>query len=205
MFPDLLRDDSFRVETPRLWLRWPRAQDVPQLVEQAGNIHVAKYTALIPHPYDVTDGQTFVLSSRKQNLLGAGLSLALTTKSGSRACIGMIGAKPGADHSASLGYWLAEPYWGNGLMGEAVDEVVALIFQVTSVAAIRAPVVRENVRSSRLLQARGFQAIGETRVSAPARQATFDGVEYAMSRASWKRYEQHRFQRPALCARRECA
>jgi hypothetical protein len=27
MFPDLLRDDVFRLETRRLWLRWPRAAE----------------------------------------------------------------------------------------------------------------------------------------------------------------------------------
>ncbi len=27
MFPDLTRDDVFRIETKRLWLRWPRIQD----------------------------------------------------------------------------------------------------------------------------------------------------------------------------------
>ena len=27
MFPDLTRDDVFRLETRRLWLRWPRAAD----------------------------------------------------------------------------------------------------------------------------------------------------------------------------------
>ena len=27
MFPDLARDDVFRLETSRLWLRWPRMGD----------------------------------------------------------------------------------------------------------------------------------------------------------------------------------
>jgi hypothetical protein len=27
MFPDLTADDIFRIETERLWLRWPRASD----------------------------------------------------------------------------------------------------------------------------------------------------------------------------------
>ena len=31
MFPDLARDDVFRLETARLWLRWPRAADAAAL------------------------------------------------------------------------------------------------------------------------------------------------------------------------------
>ena len=36
MFPDLLRDDVFRLETRRLWLRWPRAGDVSLVARLAG-------------------------------------------------------------------------------------------------------------------------------------------------------------------------
>ena len=41
MFPDLTRDDVFRLETRRLWLRWPREADVPSLVRLAGEKVVA--------------------------------------------------------------------------------------------------------------------------------------------------------------------
>jgi hypothetical protein len=51
MFPDLLRDDVFRLETRRLWLRWPRAADTALIASLAGERDVAEMTANIPHPY----------------------------------------------------------------------------------------------------------------------------------------------------------
>ena len=36
MFPDLTRDDVFRLETRRLWLRWPRLADAQAIVRLAG-------------------------------------------------------------------------------------------------------------------------------------------------------------------------
>ena len=51
MFPDLTRDDVFRLETRRLWLRWPRHGDVQALVRLVGEKAVAEMTARIPHPY----------------------------------------------------------------------------------------------------------------------------------------------------------
>ena len=51
MFPDLLRDDVFRLETRRLWLRWPRAGDAAMIARLAGERDVAERTANIPHPY----------------------------------------------------------------------------------------------------------------------------------------------------------
>ena len=31
MFPEIAKDDVFRIETRRLWLRWPRLADAPAM------------------------------------------------------------------------------------------------------------------------------------------------------------------------------
>ncbi|MFZ0559474.1 MAG: N-acetyltransferase, partial [Methylovirgula sp.] len=51
MFPDLTRDDVFRLETTRLWLRWPRASDAAAVAAFAALPQVAQMTGNIPHPY----------------------------------------------------------------------------------------------------------------------------------------------------------
>ncbi len=51
MFHDLARDDVFRLETQRLWLRWPQAADAPALAALAGDWEVARMSAHLPHPY----------------------------------------------------------------------------------------------------------------------------------------------------------
>jgi hypothetical protein len=51
MFPDLTRDDVFRLETRSLWLRWPRIADAAAIARQAGEKAVAEMTANIPHTY----------------------------------------------------------------------------------------------------------------------------------------------------------
>ena len=48
MFPDLTRDDVFRLETRRLWLRWPRQADAQAIVRLAGEKSVAEMTARLP-------------------------------------------------------------------------------------------------------------------------------------------------------------
>jgi hypothetical protein len=64
MFPDLLRDDVFRLETRRLWLRWPRAADAALIASLAGEREVAEMTAHIPHPYPPGAAAEFVLKAR---------------------------------------------------------------------------------------------------------------------------------------------
>jgi hypothetical protein len=63
MFPDLFRDDVFTLETPRLFLRWPKASDAPTVAELAGDRRVAEMTASIPHPYPPDLSTKFVRAS----------------------------------------------------------------------------------------------------------------------------------------------
>ena len=103
MFPDLTRDDVFRLETRRLWLRWPRLADVQAIVRLAGEKAVAEMTARIPHPYDPEDAERFVFMARKSNADGKGLQLAITPKGRPNSLIG-VGrdrSEPGQGHAPS--------------------------------------------------------------------------------------------------------
>ena len=78
MFPELTRDDVFRLETRRLWLRWPRMADANAILRLAGEKAVAEMTASIPHPYPSQAVEPFVFGARKGNALGEHLVLAIT-------------------------------------------------------------------------------------------------------------------------------
>jgi RimJ/RimL family protein N-acetyltransferase len=125
MFPDLLRDDVFRLETARLWLRWPRSADVPALLTLGGEREVAEMTASIPHPYTKQDAANWTFASRAGNANGDAIVLALTLKDRPGDAIGAIGLHAGRGNSgglnrnAMLGFWLGRPYHGRGLMSEA--------------------------------------------------------------------------------------
>ena len=93
MFPELTRDDVFRLETRRLWLRWPRMADASAILRQAGEKAVAEMTASIPHPYPVDAVEPFIFAMRKGNALGEHLVLAITPRSKPNELIGMIGAQ----------------------------------------------------------------------------------------------------------------
>jgi hypothetical protein len=64
MFPDLTRDDVFRLETRRLWLRWPRLADAQAITRLAGEKAVAEMTARIPHPYTPEEAERFIFQAR---------------------------------------------------------------------------------------------------------------------------------------------
>ncbi|MGA9847140.1 MAG: GNAT family N-acetyltransferase, partial [Roseiarcus sp.] len=90
MFPDLARDDVFRLETARLWLRWPRASDAPAIHRFCSLWEVARYTARMPHPYPAGSAERFIYAAREANASGRDLTLVMTPSKGKRDVIGSI-------------------------------------------------------------------------------------------------------------------
>ncbi len=181
MFPDLLRDDVFRLETPRLWLRWPRAADATAIATLAGERDVAEMTAHIPHPYQAGAAVEFILTSRAKNLDGRSITLALEPKARPGAAIGCVGISERSPGAPELGYWLGKPYWGKGLMTEAARGLIALSFRVGLAGTLHATALRANPASRRVLEKCGFLPNGEAVIPAPARGGSLMVDQFSLS------------------------
>ncbi len=169
MFPDLLRDDVFRLETPRLWLRWPRASDARALARLGGDPHVAEMTASLPHPYTEQDAAGWIFASRRANAAGESLVLVLTLKSRPGEPIGVVGlhgTRPGA---ATLGFWLGRASQRQGLMSEAAQGALDLALRVAPVEEIQARIRAGDAASRRVLEKCGFDSQGSGLADLPAR------------------------------------
>ena len=55
MFPELTRDDVFRLETRRLWLRWPRIADSTAILRLAGEKAVAQWAGKLSARLDFAE------------------------------------------------------------------------------------------------------------------------------------------------------
>ncbi|MEL6948097.1 MAG: GNAT family protein [Pseudomonadota bacterium] len=69
----------------------------------------------------------------------------------------------GVSHSGTVGYWMGEPYAGQGFMSEAVREVCKCAFELHNLNRLEAATVLENERSQRLLRHCGFKEEGIAR------------------------------------------
>ena len=107
MFPDLARDDVFRIETPRLWLRWPRICDAAAIHKFCSQWEVARYTARIPHPYPQGSAERFIYAAREANASGRDLTLVMTPIKGKRDAVGSISLESRGKDRLALGYVLA--------------------------------------------------------------------------------------------------
>lgn len=183
MFPEITRDDIFRLETTRLWLRWPRASDADSFVKLAGDPEVARQTATIPYPYETQHAEKFILEARAHNANGSGLTLVIAPKKRPNEIIGVVAAQKSSESHASkargyspekrvaawLGFWLGRPYWSQGYMGEAASAFLDLVFGITTVDEIAAAAAPDNLASLQLLEKLGFTPAGRGSREAPAR------------------------------------
>lgn len=185
MFPELTRDDVFRLETRRLWLRWPRMADANAILRLAGEKAVAEMTASIPHPYPSQAVEPFVFAMRKGNALGEHLALAITPRSKPNELIGMISAHRQASGVPFIGYWLGTPHWGKGYATEAVQGLIDSLFSLIDVTAIEADTRVINPASRRVLEKSGFRSEGSFLKSLPARGGLFPCEQFRLDRSTW--------------------
>ena len=185
MFPDLARDDVFRLETPRLWLRWPRICDAAGIHKFCSQWEVARYTARIPHPYPPGSAERFIYASREANASGRELTLVMAPIRGKSDAIGSISFESrGADRLA-LGFALAQEAWGKGLATEAAEAMIDTAFGLTPTVEILASVRVENETSKGVLEKCGFALLGTGLQGAPARGGMVECHSFRLARADW--------------------
>lgn len=185
MFPDLTRDDVFRLETSRLWLRWPRMADAQAILRQAGDKAVAETTGTVPHPYPPSAVEPFIFGARKGNALGDHLVLAITLKHRPNDLIGMIGIHPKDGGLPFLGYWLGAAHWGEGYATEAAQAMIDAVFSLAATHAVEADARVINPASRRVLEKCGFRHEGSTLKSLPARGGLFPCDQFRLDRSTW--------------------
>ena len=77
--------------------------------------------------------------------------------------VGNIGFMRGTDverFNAEVGYWLAEPFWNQGIASEALREALRRYWAVTDVIRVFANVYESNIASIRVLEKVGFHKVG---------------------------------------------
>lgn len=139
---------------PLFELRPFTPEDLPALVEQASHPSVAaNLTDSFPNPFTEEAGRLFI----ERAMTGPALRRCIALEG---ICIGAIGLHPKEDlwrNNLELGYWLAYPHRGKGIMSEAIKQMVILGFEhFPQVNRIYATPFGTNTASQRALEKAGF-------------------------------------------------
>jgi RimJ/RimL family protein N-acetyltransferase len=186
LFPWLTRDEVFRIETPRMWLRWARPRDADRLQAIAAQKSVAEMTASWPHPLPAGEAARRIDISRLLNAAGNALILALTRKGEPDRLIGQIGCNAIASEHLGIGYMLDPVLAGQGLATEAVAGFAQALLTYTHIDHIGASSRTINPASRRVLEKSGFVFLRTGSLETSARGA-LEVDFFGLSRAQWKR------------------
>jgi RimJ/RimL family protein N-acetyltransferase len=108
---------------------------------------------LFPSPYSIDDAHRFIARATGPV---PGLLLAIEIQG---EAAGGIGIQPLDDvhhGTAEIGYWLAEPFWGKGIVTDAVRVLVPVAFEQTDIIRVQAGIFSGNPASMRVLEKCGF-------------------------------------------------
>ena len=133
----------------------------------------------LPYPYTEQDGKDYIseMLSADENETFA---FAITVED---KVIGSIGIfRQGNIHrqTAELGYYIAEEYWGKGIMTEAVKQICRYVFEKSDIMRIYAEPFAHNTASCRVLEKAGFQYEGTLRSNAVKNGKVIDMKMYSL-------------------------
>lgn len=153
-----------RIATRRLVLRAPIRGDVPDLVKLADNQNIATVLTRLPSPYTRADAIAFVeIFSQRAEERPYAITLDGTL-------IGVAGFSFREGQPPEIGYWLGEPYWGQGYATEAVRGLIEAAQATGQFRLITARALARNAASLHVLEKAGFRNVGEAVVESGERQ-----------------------------------
>ncbi len=152
-----------QLRTERLLLRPFTPKDAPTVQKLAGSKAIADTTLNIPYPYPNGLAESWIGSHAPRFRNGRGAIYAITLPE-NPLVIGSIGLVTIPDHQrAEMGYWLGQPYWGQGYMTEAARELLRYGFTELGLNRIYATHFSRNPASGRVMQKIGMQYEGTLR------------------------------------------
>lgn len=164
---------------PFVVLRFLEEGDAEKLEGLANNRKIADCLRdVFPHPYALADAIWFIEDCAKQE--GRTQAVRAIEVDGELAgCISLSFGQDVARFSCELGYWLAEPFWGKGVMTQAVCQMTEYAFSSLGKNRVFAQPFAQNFASQRVLEKAGFQREGVLRKSVYKNGVFQDAVLYA--------------------------
>ena len=150
-------EESFKLRA------WTKA-DIPALAKHLNNKKIwdncrdaLHCRDALPYPYTEKDAEQFigfVEGQSEQNNYCIEIN---------HEAAGNISLTKGTDverYNAELGYWLAEPYWNQGIMSEAIKQAIENYLSNSNTVRIHAHVYENNPASMKVLEKVGFHKCG---------------------------------------------
>ena len=158
--------------------------DLNDLVKFANNWNVAKnMTDKFPFPYSESNGKAFIELATKDDPIHI-FAIDINGQA-----VGGIGIHPQDDiyrKNAELGYWLAEPFWGQGIISNAIKQTIDFAFATYDIDRVFARPFGTNIASQKVLENNNFILEGKIEKNLIKNGELLDELIYSIRREHWK-------------------
>jgi ribosomal-protein-alanine N-acetyltransferase len=179
--------------TTRLIVRPYHPQDAPSMSLSGNSPAVAKYMSLMfPAPYELKHADEWIAINMAKPYQ---TDFGIYEKSSPEVSIGGIGLKPGVDifgHTAELGYWIGEKYWGKGYISEVVEAFTKWSFDSFQgkdgqrLKRLWGGVLSGNVGSMRCLEKCGYAPEGIMKGHIEKHGEVMDMHVFGLTKVDWE-------------------
>ena len=154
-----------------------QTSDVDSLAAYANNRNIWKNLRdAFPSPYTRHDAREFIRAIR---LREPETTFAIAVDGTAVGSIGFVMHSDVERVSAEIGYWLGEPFWGRGILTDALKGVTGYAMKTHGLTRIYALPFSWNVPSCRVLEKAGYVLEGRLRRSAIKDGRVTDQLRYA--------------------------
>lgn len=113
----------------------------------------------LPYPYTENDAEEYIIAMLSADKTKA-FAFAIEANDVVIGSIGVFRCDNIHSRTAEMGYYIGEPYWGNGFGTSAVKQICKYIFENTDIVRIFAEPFAYNIASCRVLEKAGFHLEG---------------------------------------------
>ena len=159
--------------TVRSW----EPEDLESLVSHADNRNIwLNLRDRFPHPYTRRAGREFLRYARGQQ---PETTFAIAVDGHAVGGIGFTVLTDVERVSAEIGYWLGEPFWGRGIVAEALVAVTSYAIETCRLTRVYALPFAHNRASCRVLEKAGYKVEAHLRRSAIKDGQIVDQLQYS--------------------------
>lgn len=151
---------------------------------------VAKSLTPIPHPFPKGAAYKW-LAEKLDDHRAENTAFAIVNPQGD-VC-GNVGFDWSDQGKSILGYYLDMPYWGKGLMSDAVARVVAWLFAHSDIAAVYSGVLAFNQASLSVQKRVGFVEVDHSTAYCAAQKCEFPYIGTKLTRDDFKKIDGGRY------------
>jgi RimJ/RimL family protein N-acetyltransferase len=148
------------IETPRVRLRPQVASDADAFFPYVSDPEVAAFVTWAAHE-NIDETREWLRKASEMVAAGTDMVWTIEHQGAPIGCIGLHGitwaVRAVRFDKAEIGYWIAKPFWGKGLMTEAVTAAMGWGFETLGLHKITIGCFEPNAGSRRVIEKAGFR------------------------------------------------